>query len=100
MKTSSDVKSQHYAFVNKQTASELTGLSAETLKKYRHAGKLEKGIHWVEINCRVVRYNISLLLDWVQNHDENPKGHIKAIENYLASLPSSQKQTRGNRSST
>jgi hypothetical protein len=100
MKKLQDAKSQHYAFVNKQTASELTGLSAETLKKYRHAGKLEKGIHWVEINCRVVRYNISLLLDWVQNHDENPQGHIKAIENYLASLPSSQKQTRANRSST
>ncbi|RUT03787.1 hypothetical protein DSM106972_047010 [Dulcicalothrix desertica PCC 7102] len=97
MKKSPDVKSQHYAFVNKQTASELTGLSAETLKKYRLAGKLEKGIHWVEINCRVVRYNISLVLDWIQNHDENPQGHIKAIENYLASLPSSQKQTRCNR---
>ena len=32
MKNSTDVKLQYYTFVNKQIASELTGLSAETLK--------------------------------------------------------------------
>ncbi|MDJ0733532.1 MAG: hypothetical protein QNJ47_05490 [Nostocaceae cyanobacterium] len=36
---------QHYQFVNKQVAAELTGLSSETLKKYRHEGKLQKDIH-------------------------------------------------------
>ncbi|BAZ12358.1 hypothetical protein NIES4071_41880 [Calothrix sp. NIES-4071] len=92
MKNSTESKLQHYAFVNKQKASELTGLSTETLKRYRLKGKLEKGIHWVEINSRVVKYNISLVLDWVQNHRDNPQEHIKAIEHYLASLPSNHKQ--------
>lgn len=71
---------------------------SETLKKYRLVGMLQKDIHWVAINSRVIRYNISLVLDWMQNKDINPQAHLKAIENYLASLPSAQKKLRANRS--
>jgi hypothetical protein len=86
---------QHYQLVNKQVAAEMTGLSSETLKKYRLEGILQKDIHWVVINSRVIRYNISLVLDWMQNKDSNPQGHLRAIENYLASLPSAQKKRKG-----
>ncbi|MDJ0733531.1 MAG: hypothetical protein QNJ47_05485 [Nostocaceae cyanobacterium] len=46
----------------------------------------------------MIRYNISLLLDWMQNKDSNPQGHLQAIENYLASLPSAQRNIRSRRS--
>lgn len=100
MTNSSDntIQLDHYQFVSKQVAAQMTGLSSETLKRYRLEGSLQKDIHWIAINSRVVRYNISLVLDWMQNKDSNPQGHLKAIENYLASLPSSQKKQKGNRS--
>jgi hypothetical protein len=82
-----------YPFVTKQVASQMTGLSAETLKKYRLQGKLQQDIHWIAINPRVVKYNIVLILDWMQNHN-NPQGHLIAIENYLASLPSNRKKMK------
>ena len=88
---------QHYQLVNKQVAAEMTGLSPQTLKKYRLEGILEKDIYWVMINSRVIRYNISLILDWMQNKDTNPQAHLKAIENYLSSLPSAQNNSRAKR---
>ncbi len=98
MKILPDNFSHNYQFVNKKVAHQLTGLSGETLKRYRLEGKLQRDIHWVAINSRVVRYNISLLLDWIQNQASNPQAHLRAVENYLASLPSSQKKVRSNRS--
>ncbi|BAZ01114.1 hypothetical protein NIES37_51120 [Tolypothrix tenuis PCC 7101] len=91
-------KPQDYQFVTKQVMSEVTGLSSNTLKKYRLQGKLQRDIHWITLNSRVVRYNIILVLDWVQNHISNPEAHLRAIENYLADLPSNQPKRRRNRS--
>lgn len=88
---------QHYQLVNKQVAAEMTGLSPQTLKKYRLEGILEKDIYWVMINPRVIRYNISLILDWMQNKDSNPQTHLKAIENYLSSLPSAKNKSQSRR---
>ncbi|MEA5573420.1 hypothetical protein [Calothrix sp. UHCC 0171] len=83
-----------YPLVNKKIAAERTGLSTETLKRYRLGGLLQKDIHWVAINSRVIRYNIVLVLDWIQNKDTNPQGHINAIERYLESLPSGWQKPR------
>lgn len=96
--TPSNLDSQQYPFVTKQVVSKLTGLSGDTLKKYRLQGKLQKDIHWVVLNSRVVRYNITLVLDWVQNHVSNPNAHQRAIDNYLAYLPSNQRKRRQTRS--
>ncbi|MTJ52661.1 hypothetical protein FJR38_08305 [Anabaena sp. UHCC 0253] len=93
----SNSNSQYYQFVTKQVASKLTGLSGDTLKRYRLQKKLQKDIHWITLNSRVVRYNITLVLDWVQNHISNPQAHLRAIDNYLASLPSSQPKRKRNR---
>jgi hypothetical protein len=93
----SNSNSQYYQFVTKQVASQLTGLSGDTLKRYRLQGKLQKDIHWITLNSRVVRYNLTLVLDWVQNHISNPQAHLRAIDNYLASLPSSQPKRKRNR---
>ena len=83
-------------FVGKREAERLTGLSYETLKKYRLSGLLLEGIHWIKLNSRVVRYNALLLLDWIQNRND-PQAHQRAIDAYQASLISNQPKGRGRR---
>lgn len=75
-----------YPLVTKQDISKQIGLSVETLKRYRKDRWIE-GIHWVRINCRTVRYNARLIADWMQNHQQ-PSIHIRAVEAYIRSLPS------------
>lgn len=82
-----------FRFVGKQEIADLTGLSCETLKQYRLRGRLIEDIHWIKLNSRVVRYNLFLIKDWVQNHN-NPQVHQRAIEAYLSSLPSNEKKRR------
>ncbi|ELR97396.1 hypothetical protein [Gloeocapsa sp. PCC 73106] len=83
-----DIKPQ---FVTKRDAQELTGFSCETLKKWRLTGKLTEGIHWIRVGNseRVVRYNALLLIDFLQNYHDL-SAHQRAIDAYLASLPSNQ----------
>jgi hypothetical protein len=73
---------KHYPLIKKQKASELTGLSIWTLKRYRLEGKLKEGIHWSRINSRLVLYNCVLLLDWMHNRS-NPVAHERAVGKYL-----------------
>ena len=74
---------QEYIFGTKHQASALIGLSPETLKKYRLTDKtLLEGIHWVKLNARTIRYNLTLLLDWMENRND-PVAHELAIEQYL-----------------
>ena len=65
------------------------------------SGKLIEGVHWIRVGNtqRVVRYNQSLLIDFLQNQ-QNPLAHERAIEAYLASLPSHKprKRSRANKS--
>jgi hypothetical protein len=80
-------------FVKKQEISKLTGLSGDTLKKYRLSGILCEDIHWIRVNSKVVLYNVPLIMDWLQNiHD--PKAHRRAIEAYQAMLLSNRKVRR------
>ncbi len=59
---------QHqFQFVGKREISKLTGLSGDILKKYRLKGLLSENIHWIRINAKVVRYNVPLVKDWLQN---------------------------------
>jgi hypothetical protein len=70
---------ESFRFVKKREISKLTGLSGDTLKKYRLSGLLCEDIHWIRINSKVVLYNLPLMLDWLQNiHDPQP--HQRAIE--------------------
>ncbi|QYO68426.1 excisionase family protein [Leptolyngbya sp. 7M] len=82
-----------FRFVKKREISKLTGLSGDTLKKYRLSGLLCEDIHWIRINSKVVLYNLPLMLDWLQNiHD--PQAHQRAIEAYMTSLLSRQRSHR------
>jgi hypothetical protein len=64
-----------------------TGLSdewADGIKK-----KLPEGIYWFRMPGSVrVLYNLNLIRDWLVNGSECP-AHQKAIESFIASLPSS-----------
>ena len=89
----SNPQQSRFKFVGKQVIAELTGLSEETLKKYRLGGIWTEHIHWIRLNSRTVRYNYELISDWMQNcHDL--MAHQRAIDFYLASLPSNQRKTR------
>jgi hypothetical protein len=78
-----------FRFVDKKHACLYLNLSSATLKKYRKQGDWIEGIHWVRLNTRCIRYNLGLLQDWLHNR-ENPIAHVRAIENYQASLLSEQ----------
>ena len=65
------------------------GVSADTLKDWRVAGVLKKGLYWTtfpHIPSRIF-WNRDLVRDWFVN--ANSPAHQRAIERYLASLPSS-----------
>lgn len=83
----------HFQFVKKRQISELTGLSSDTLKKYRIRGLLIEDIHWVRVNSKLVLYNVPLIMDWLQNISD-PKAHQRAIEAYQAMLLSNQGKRR------
>ncbi|MBD2028184.1 hypothetical protein H6F80_27890 [Leptolyngbya sp. FACHB-711] len=73
--------------------SSLTGLSPETLKKYRLSGFLVENIHWIRLNQRTIRYCVPLVLDRIQNQ-HFPQEHNKAIEYCHSLLPSHQEKTK------
>ena len=86
--SNSNLQQSRFKFVGKQAIAKLTGLSEETLKKYRLGGVWTYGtehIYWIRLNSRTVRYNYELISDWMQNcHD--PMAHQRAIDFYLASF--------------
>lgn len=81
-------------FINKRSVCQLTGLSGETLKRYRRSGQWIEGIHWIKINERLIRYNWPLLKDWLQNC-QDPIAHQRAIAAYQSTLLSNQARKRG-----
>jgi Putative excisionase (DUF1233) len=81
-----------HTFVNKQALSQAIGLSPHTFKKYRLSNKWVEGIHWQRINSKCVLYNLTLIQDWLANRSQ-PEAHNRAIEAYIRSLPSNERQT-------
>lgn len=83
---------QHWC--DKHEAAKITGLSPLTLRDWRLSGKLIEGIHWIKLGARCVRYNVSLLRDYMATY-ENPEHHQRAVHNYLTSLPSNHAKKSG-----
>ena len=67
--------------------SQFTGLSPSTCKMYRLKGLWIEGIHWFRLHHNSLLYNKPLIEDWIVNR-HNPMAHQRAIDVYLASLPS------------
>lgn len=75
-------------------AAQICGLDPQTLKRIRLGLQTERvplleGVHWVRHSSRCVRFNNVLISDWGANRN-NPVLHQKAVDRYLASLPSNQ----------
>ncbi|NJK63634.1 MAG: hypothetical protein HC921_13970 [Synechococcaceae cyanobacterium SM2_3_1] len=73
---------------------EKLGLSGTTLLSLRKDGTLIQGIHYSEINCRLLLYNLPLMIDWLVNR-QDPQAHQRAIETFQAGLLSNQPKPRG-----
>ena len=83
-------------WIRKKEAAEIIGMSTHTLKLYRKKHWIEQ-IHFQYLNSRTIRYNESLLRDWIANRYCS-EAHQRAIEFYLASLLSNQQKKRGRKS--
>ena len=78
-----------WAFIPTGEMCQQLGVSADTLKDWRVAGVLEKGLYWTSfphIPSRIF-WNRDLVRDWFVNGTST--AHLRAREKYLASLPSS-----------
>ncbi|MDZ4874972.1 MAG: hypothetical protein CLLPBCKN_004368 [Chroococcidiopsis cubana SAG 39.79] len=80
-------------WIDKHAAAALIGISSETIRTYRKR-YWEDGYQYQRYNSRTIRYHRELILDWVANRS-SPECHQRAIEAYLASLPSNKPKTRG-----
>ena len=93
------MKPQVTQFVTKKRLSEAVKLSPSSFKKYRFSGIWKEGVHWKRINSRLVLYNLPLILDWIANIDDK-QAHLRAVDNYQASLLSNQTRKPGRKTKT
>jgi hypothetical protein len=68
------------------------GVTDDILKAWKKANLITQGIHWYYRpgTTNRILWNLDLMRDFVAVGDQNHPGHKKAIERYIASLPSSQ----------
>jgi hypothetical protein len=70
-------------------------VSDEFLRKKRYSGELIEGVHYIRFgSLNGILYNRPLIIDWMINR-RNPEIHQRAIDNFQASLPSSQRRKPG-----
>lgn len=84
---------QDYEFVTAKQICQLMGISLSTCKRRRLQGFWVEGIHWVRLSPTSIRYNLPLIRDWMVNKD-HPAVHQRAVDYYIDSLASNQKQKR------
>jgi hypothetical protein len=76
-----------WPFVTTGEILEQLGISSELLKKLRTSNALTKGLYWTTLpNSDRIFWNRDLIRDWFVN--QNNSSHQKAIEKYIATLPS------------
>jgi hypothetical protein len=83
-----------YQFGDKHAAAQILNCHPNSLARSRRNtdnGWIE-GIHFVRVNASNVRYNLTLLKDWLMNR-HNPNAHQRAIEQYCQDI-SHQKRGR------
>jgi Putative excisionase (DUF1233) len=80
-------------YVKAKALTEKTQLCTRTFSRLRASKTWEEGIHFFRISKSLILYNLPLIEDWIAN-SQHPEHHEKAIENFLASLPSSQPRNK------
>lgn len=86
-------------FADPSVIQEKLGLSAHTLNTLRKDGSFIQGIHYVEVNSRLILYNLPILIDWLVNRHD-PNAHFAAIQQFQSVLLSNQPKPRGRRRSS
>jgi hypothetical protein len=87
-KKSADPK---YPLIPTSGLSEQFGLSVPHFKRLMRANKIIRGIHYHKVpGSPSILWNRDLLADWLANGGLDSTAHQRAIEQYLAYLPSSQ----------
>jgi hypothetical protein len=81
-------------FVDPNSIQEKLGLTPHTLQTLRKEGSLLQGVHFTEVNSRLILYNLPLMIDWLVNR-QDPEAHLRAIEQFQYSLLSNQNRKRG-----
>jgi hypothetical protein len=77
-------------FGSQKNAVIASGLSGDKLKQLRDDRILAERIYWIRIpGSTHILWNIPLVLDWLVNGSECP-AHQRAVESFIASLPSSE----------
>jgi hypothetical protein len=77
-------------FYSQKDAAQMVGLKTLTLKRFRYDGTFVKGVHFAMPSPKVTIWNVPLIQDFLANQDD-PQAHERAIESFLASLPSNDK---------
>ncbi len=100
----SDDRIHSEVWVDKHIAARILGFFVHTLKKLRSErarseNRLLEGIHYVRYGEFCIRYNLDLLKDYAATRSA-PEAHKRAIELYLASLPSNQPKRVGRKPKT
>jgi predicted DNA-binding transcriptional regulator AlpA len=71
---------------------ERSGLSRSTIKNLIRRGDWIEGIHFTRFSSRKNLFNETLITDWIANRHD-PNAHQRAIDNFVAGLPSNQPKT-------
>ena len=73
-------------YISSAEACALLGVSASTLKRWRHTNKLMKGVHYTQYGRWTIRYNVS----WLEKFRESGGrgAHKMEVFNFLQSSSS------------
>lgn len=70
------------------------GVSHSYLEKRRYSGELIEGVHYIKLSHRLIRYNKSMIWDWLRTQND-PVAHKRTIQHFQAALPSNQPLPKG-----
>lgn len=80
-------------FVDSKTLQDKLGLTSHMQQTLRREGTIIQGIHYVEVNSRLILYNLPLMIDWLANRHD-PSAHTRAITHFQASLLSNRPKSK------
>lgn len=80
------------SYLTFQQTIERSGLSRSTIKNLIRRGQWREGIHFTRFSSRKNLFNETLITDWIANRHD-PNAHQRAIDNFVAGLPSNQPKT-------
>ncbi|MEG3439968.1 hypothetical protein V0288_22765 [Pannus brasiliensis CCIBt3594] len=86
----------NYTFIKRKELTNTISISQSKIKELMRTGQWIEGIHFTRYSKRMNLFNVQLIRDWLVNHHD-PLSHQRAIENFLATLPSNRSRGNNNR---